>query len=427
MDVSIGSTQDFLHDFVTSFWGIVLFTCIVSISIFVQISILEMVKTKTRSNNQDKYAKHHTITKIIQYLLIAITISILLQISVYSNYFTDLLAVVNTISYGLTMYLMGVISYKFLSWFTIHRTLIVLLYGIASIFIVINAFDTIILFDYLIIGKDDLVNANSIADYQQFEEDVPMTPLESLMVNTMVFTQTAYFLLLWAATVLVLYYNIKRIGKIKFWILVITPIIFFMSSYLSFYDDITSAEAEQPLPSQIVLILIFVVIYSMIIAGVFFGMGFLSIGRYLQIKKNNQSDIKDFLYISGFAFMLFIMCSISVIFQAGYPPYGIQAVSIVGMSSFLILVGLYKSATTIATDSELRRLIKNSAKDFEFLSHIGSSEMQEKIEKKVLFIMNQSEELTKNTGIEYSMNKEEIRDQVNQTIEELIKRKRKHE
>jgi len=70
------------------------------------------------------------------------------------------------------------------------------------------------------------------------------------------------------------------------------------------------------------------------------------------------------------------------VLQAGYPPFGLANVSYVGISSFLILSGLYNSAISVANDVRVRQSIKNSAiNESKLLGSIGTAEMQQEISK----------------------------------------------
>jgi hypothetical protein len=416
IDVTIGSTQDILLDFAISPAGFALFIIIAAISIFAQFYIIRMVKATNKQNDSSKrhhFGRFEIATIGVQSVLGAIMIFIILQIIFVSQYYTDLLAVANTISYGLVICLLSLLTYKFFSWFRIYKSLTILLYGIASALIAINALDTIVLFNISIIEKPDIVTIESEVIYKQPEEGTVMAMALSVMSTT----QTAYFLLIWGATVIVLYHNIKRLGKIRFWALVVPPILFFMSFYITFYETILPPEVGQEPPSIVYILL---VIYSMIAAGIFFGIGFLSIAR----SPNLQGQIRDYMFIAGYAFVLFIVSSISIIDQAGYPPFGLAGVSTVGLASFLILTGLYNSAVAVSQDVQLRRTIKSSAKEeLKLIDNIGSAEMHREIEKKVIYVAKLNADiLAEKSGVEPSMNDQEIIEYLHLATEELKKK-----
>lgn len=414
VDVTIGSSQDILLDYAISQSGMALFVAIAAVSIFTQLYILRMLGTKNRQKEGRKFrfGKFHIAASAVQYILAAMMVAVILQIAFTSQYYTNLLTAALAISYGLVIVFSAILAFKLFSWFRVNRSLVVLLYGLASTLIFVNAIDTILLFDGLLMQDPVLVSQESEVVYEgNFEEGHPMY-VQSL---TMAVTQTGYFVLIWAATVLLLYHNMKRLGKLRFWGLVVPPILFFMSFYITFYETLNPPNPEEIPPLMVYILL---VIYSMITAGVFFGVGFLSVGRSSKL----QGLIKYYMFITGYAFVLFVISSISVIHQAGYPPFGLAAVTTVGMSSFLMVTGLYNSAVTVSQDVHLRRLIKNSARDLKLLDSIGSAEMQTGMEKKVLEMAKQHADLlAQKSGIEHSMSEEEIIDYLNQATKELRK------
>jgi hypothetical protein len=99
----------------------------------------------------------------------------------------------------------------------------------------------------------------------------------------------------------------------------------------------------------------------------------------------------------------------------------------VGLSAFLIYIGLYRSALSISGDVKMRQLIGRSlAKDTGFLKSIGNAQMMYELENKVLDMVKKNSELLKEEtgGIEYSMTDLEIREYVNYVVTEVGKGKR---
>jgi hypothetical protein len=73
--------------------------------------------------------------------------------------------------------------------------------------------------------------------------------------------------------------------------------------------------------------------------------------------------------------------------SAPYPPFALGAIWFVGVSSYLLLVGIYSSALTVAKDTEIRQTIQRSVKkQLSLLHSIGRSEMEYQIKKNVLNI-----------------------------------------
>jgi|SRR5215204_983820 hypothetical protein len=418
IDISIGTTQDFLIDFAISFWGILLFTFIAAVYLFGSYFLLRTIRAKSRENNSTRIRNLSTLDKIvapIHYALMAIMAIVVMQVIATSQYHTILLTLAYTISYGLAVFLLGLLAYRFFSWFKINRSLVVLLYGFAAAFVVANAISTIILFDFILLQKPGMVTADSEVIYQgNFEPENPM----SIVSTWMAITMNAYFVLVWAGTVLILRHNIHRVGKVKFWALVIPPILFFMGFYITFYETINPPDpnTEQLPPLAIILI----ILYSAMTAGILFGVGFLSIAKSFR----SETNIRDYMLITAYAFIIFFVSSGATIGQAGYPPYGLANVLFVGPSAFLMFTGLYRSAVSVSEDVRLRSLIKNMTKSQAgLLGDMGSAEMQKELEKKVMIVVKSNTDiLTRQSGVEPSMSDHEIIEYIHQATKEIKKK-----
>ena len=66
------------------------------------------------------------------------------------------------------------------------------------------------------------------------------------------------------------------------------------------------------------------------------------------------------MIICGLGFLLFFSAGQSTLANTLYPPFGLATISLYGLSTFMILLGLYSSAISVSTDIELRKSIKKS-------------------------------------------------------------------
>jgi hypothetical protein len=99
-----------------------------------------------------------------------------------------------------------------------------------------------------------------------------------------------------------------------------------------------------------------------------------------------------------------------------------------GLASYLIYVGIYSSALSVANDSELRKTIRKSVEQqTELLDSIGSAEMERQLQNRVLFLTrDRPNEMTEETGIESSFHdEEELRNYIQKVIEEVRIKKEK--
>ena len=196
------------------------------------------------------------------------------------------------------------------------------------------------------------------------------------------YSLNGYFILTWAGTILLLHHHIQRVGRIKFWVLVTFPIVFFMSYYISYYQTFNPSSPVTAAISSNFVIPIYMITASVTLCGVLFGIGFWSVARAVPA----NSHVKDYMIITACGFILYFNSGQATVLQAGYPPYGLANVSFVGLSSFLILIGLYQSAISVAQDAKLRMSTRGYTlqQSSRLLDSIGTSQMVKEIEDKVI-------------------------------------------
>ena len=407
IDATIGNLADIFRDFTVSFWGVALFVGFSITYGFGQYFLLNIVKAKNKE--QDIKRTHFkmlekTVTAV-QYILIAIIVFVVLQIIFTSQYYTAVLNIAVTISAGFAVYILGLLAYWFLSWFVRTKTLIVLLYGLAMTVSATATIGTLVLFNVILLDKQPIITPQSEVIY----------PDPSAWANTFqTISGVVSFVLVWGGTVLLLRHNIYRIGRLKFWALSSTPLVVFSTIYLSLYQVIPSFGTDDPINAIVIPILF--IIYAGIAAAILIGLAFSSIAKAL----SNETSIKDYLFIVSYGFILFFTTTLTSIAGGGYPPFGIVNILLIGPLSFLILTGLYRSAVSVAEDSKLRRLIRETTKkELDLLYDIGSAETSKEIERKVMTVTKKNRDvIAQQSGVEPSLTEKEIQDLVSVIQEE---------
>jgi hypothetical protein len=101
--------------------------------------------------------------------------------------------------------------------------------------------------------------------------------------------------------------------------------------------------------------------------------------------------------------------------------------SLYGLSTYMILLGLYLSAISVSEDIELRKSIKKSTlRESKFLDSMGTAHMEKELMKRmVVKAREEQKELTQESGgIKPSLTEEDILDIVKEADKD-IKEKRK--
>jgi hypothetical protein len=416
IDSEISIIADIIVPQIVSFWGVALFVTISAVYVVGQYLMLQMIKSKIR---QSKFKSSHIdITEkfvtAIQYILAAITIGVVVEVLAMAAYHTDLLIVTTTISYVLTIILMGMLAWRLFSWFKINKSLVVLLYGLAASTIIVNSVVTILFFDIVLLGKADFTTPESEVIFETGYE--PGTPKE-IIVQVQGYSLPTYLLLIWGGTIILLRHNIYRIGKIKFGALVTFPVVYYLAYVIFLYPTIyPDSPVTQAIDENFMTSLL---LYNGagITSGILFGLGFLSVARFI----SRGNDVRDYMSIAGYGFMIFFTAGGTTVLQAAYPPYGLPNVSFVGLAAFMILVGLHHSAISVAHDSRLRQLIRNSAiKESKLLGSMGSAQMTQELQNKIMTVTKENAELMEQkSGTESSLTDEDITSYLKHVITEI--------
>ena len=326
-----------------------------------------------------------------------------------SIYYTAILALVTTISYTLAISMLGLLTKRFVSWFRLNRNIVVLFYGLASAALSINAALTLAFVYGPFLNFPSEIGPNLQAAYYSFGTDY----LNSAFTLSSIIS----FILTWVATVLLLSPYGRKLGRIKYWFIVSLPLVYFLSQFPSFYLNIfASLLNADPVFYGILLSVIFII--SKAAGGILFGVAFWLMARTL--RKDNV--VRQYLIVAAVGFvLLFVSNQAPLLVNAPYPPLGLASVSLMGLSSYLILIGIYSSAISVSEDSKLRQTIKGlTNKESKLLDIIGTAQMEQEIKKRVLSFTKQNQNrMTEETGIQSSLTEEDMKQYLEQVISEV--------
>ncbi|HZA63943.1 MAG TPA: hypothetical protein VE573_13795 [Nitrososphaeraceae archaeon] len=425
IDTSLFRISDLIRVYVTPGWTTMLFVFMSVVYLLGQHILIRFARTKSRQIREQGYLHlnilHKSVT-ITQYLLSGIIVFVLLQVLIFSEFYTSAISVAAVISYLLAIFMMVFLSLRFFSWFRLHKNPVVLFYFLSTITLTINAVFSFALILTISPGIPSLVGESQIVGMTR---PIAASPFTTALNNGYIVTSILSFILLWLATALLLREYSKRIGKIAYWALVGIPLVYFLSQFPAlFFNLFDSLIISNPTFFGIVLTLVFSL--SKIAGGILFGIAFWTIAKHLP----DNAVVKSYMVIAAYGLILFYISNQagSSLFQLGgvYPPFGLPTIAVIGFSSYLILVGIYSSAVSVAQDSRLRRAIRKSVQQqSSLLDKIGTAQMQQEIENRVLStIKSQAENLRSETGIETSLDENEIREYMNEVIAKIITKKK---
>jgi hypothetical protein len=413
IEISLSNISDIINRQLSSQIGIALFIVIFLISLVGEYVIFKNLKlNQDQFKNEISYIKKiNKISIFIQILLNFVVIIIISKILSTSDYPTFSLTIVTTISYSLAIFNMGLLSFMFFKWFKIKRNALHIIFGLGSLFVVFNALISIILFDNVLLQKASTIPYNTIILFPGFDQGTFM----SWIFNFQTYTNISYFVLMWLGTIILLKFKINKIGLIKFCILSFLPLIYFMSYYFTIYDSMNPSTPIAASYNMMGLILFFG--FSIVGGGVIVSIGFREIAKSI-----NNKNIKNFILMTALGFLLYFISGSASIGQTPYPPYGIIGISLVGLSSLLILNGLYMSAIYLTTDRRLRNLVKSKIDASRLLDSIGTAQMHIEMEKVTLRVIEEQNKNTDLKNIDTKINESDIKSYIDDILIELKKK-----
>lgn len=121
---------------------------------------------------------------------------------------------------------------------------------------------------------------------------------------------------------------------------------------------------------------------------------------------------------------LFISIQVNAIIVTSYPPFGLVTTMFIGLSCYMVLIGIYSSAISVSEDSKLRQSIRTLAiKESKLLDSIGTAHMEQEIIKQVIKMTKQNQfKMVEESGIQPSLTEEDMKVYLEKVIEEVRKK-----
>jgi hypothetical protein len=396
-------------------WRVILFVVISSVYFVSLYWMSKFVKQRSEHIRNRKILRINILHKtavVSQYLLTATISAIIFQIVTTLGYNSALLIMATWISYTVAILMIGTLAKRFFSWFKSDRNPTVLLYGLSSAMLAINATFTLLFVTFLIMNIPDYVRPHIGVASPFFS----LGPVADILNLGYVISSILSFMLWWIATVAVLRRYSEK-SKKRYWFILSIPLLYFLIQFQPLFLNLFSSFlVSQPVLFSIVYQLVFTV--SKPVGGVLFGIAFWFITR--KLSSNNVA--RNYMVLSAYGLVLVFVSNQAIVLVTGpYPPFGLATTSFMGLSSYLLLVGIYSSAISVAEDSKLRQTIRKTAiQEAKFLNSIGMAQMEDELQRRVIKIVKEQHDvLTLQTGIEPSLDEHELKQYLYETIQEI--------
>jgi hypothetical protein len=413
VDSQIGYIADFIPEQVSSNGGVATFIVIAIIFAVTQYFILGYVK-QTDKENRAKVLHlgiTHSIVSVAQLILVGILAFVILQIIILQQYNTLTLYASYVISFGLWIATLGLLAKAFFSWYRLsNKSFMVLILALSMIAFVFNGAANLVYYSSFLSEQKLVVTSSDVAYFPEFD-------VETLVNQANLVSQASNiisYVLIWIGTVKLLYPYIRKFGRVKFWAIMVAPMIYYLINFPLFVLGFFNASENIDAMTNIIIFN-----FAAIFTGVVFGAAFLSVARTLK----KESDLRNHMIIAAYGFILFYIAGSATASQAAYPPYGLASISYIGLSCYMIYSGLYSSAITVSQDIALRNSIRKSVTEqSKLLDSIGTAQMQQELESRVLTISKKvSDKMEEETGVETSMTLEDMKEQIEMVRKEIHK------
>ena len=407
----------------TSSWTLGLFAIIVGISLVGQNLILRSIKQRVDESIAAHKSLHlnsiHKAAVTVHYVLAALLVFIILQMLITSRYDVVLLTTGVTISYVFAIIVMGILCHRFFSWFRLNKSYVISLYGLSSIMLAANAGITLWLVNSILLALPVQVMPHPTLNAPSFTAN----PINITLNYAYIITTIASFIITWCATTIGLLRNYThRTGKFTYWLLLILPLAYFLSQFLVFSLGLLGPVL---ILNPIFYGILFTVLFTLTkpIGGIIFGIGFWMIAK--NIHKDNV--IRNYLIISGYGFLLLFASNQAIVLTfTYYPPFGLVTISFVGLSAYLVLLGIYSSAISMSKDANLRREIRRLAiRESKLLDSIGLAQIEDEVRKRVLHVTRLNKSDLGEAGLPSALDEEDVNRYLGDVLKEINTIKKK--
>lgn len=338
---------------------------------------------------------------------------IMFQLFYYNFYDTWINIVIVSISYGTSALLLIRLSLYFFHWYKSNHDLVVLLYLVSMSLIAFNLILTALFVDFKLTDIQPRVR-----EFVGGGGDISGGKHQFLGNLNFISTLISFFSIWMTTAIMMNSYREKWIRSVTYWIILVLPLVYFLMTY--FYpffliNMISSYFQDDPVTATIAVSAFQSL--SKPIGGLIFAIAFWNISRGVSYERK----MKISMVIAGWG-LFFIFSANQAITQLikPYPPLGITTVTILNVAAYLVVLGIYNSATLVSVNNSLRSYIHTKA--LKLLNPIGRAEMEREIRKTVVKI-SEDKEIAKISGDEsFEFDENELK----KYISEVIKLKKEH-
>lgn len=264
------------------------------------------------------------------------------------------------------------LNYQFFKWYFSKRNILILLYGIAFVFVVSSLITSLVYLGTNLSHYDSDIRLTyfkiQISNYTNYGESL------NLLTNLYNYLSILSFVTLWIPSVYLLKSYAIRLGEVKYYILVTIPMIYFVLPFLvtqyGLFDQFMSEY-----DSKFNLIYYYLFSPYKQVGGLLFGIVF-----WLTASRIKRENLKILVRIAGLGMM--VLFGSMVIHGLTYlvsPPFGVVTIGFLPIASYLLLLGILSSTMELSIDSKIRRELQKTGKQFALLDSISKAQVERSV------------------------------------------------
>ena len=401
---------------------LLLFEGISAFFIFSSYVLLRSSRQNNSSLSDRKIVKVSRLLKRIatlnQFALCGLVGSIAISLAIFGAFVTQTLSIIIYVSYVGAISFLLFLSYHLFRWFKSIRNYPILLYGLAFSLIIVNLIVSIAYLTMALSYYDPIIKMKRIKGALATVQS-PTSGMSSLS-TIYTYLSPIVFVLIWIPTMVQLKKYSTILGSAKYWVLVAIPLVYYffplVADEFGIFDSLRLDYGSQ-------FNLIYAIFFSPYrqVGGLLFGIVF-----WVTALKVKRTDLRMMLQLAGTGMiLLFGSTVLHGLTHIVAPPFGIISISFTALAAYLVTVGLYSSAIILSTDSEVRKdVIKLVKKDASLLHGIGSAELRNELERRVVTVTKKhQEEMAKLSGVSPAINEHDIKEYLDQVLEEIKEKK----
>lgn len=201
------------------------------------------------------------------------------------------------------------------------------------------------------------------------------------------------------------------VRAVIFWIVLALPLVYFLVTYfyLFLFGTILIPVIETDPVTYSIILSAFLTL-SKPIGGLVFGAAFWNISKVVSYERN----VRISMIISGLGIFFIFAANQAVAF-------GLSTVTNMNLATYLMLVGIYNSASLVSVNTNLRKSIHKHALESKLLNLIGHAEFEREIQTTVGKIVKDTPDLELSSEIKYDLDENELKKYLDVVIKEVKK------